>query len=186
MVGIGSQLQEKAGPLPVWAWAGLGTVGLAGYLIARKKKAMDTVAQTGTDNTSTVIGGPSTLIPTASPMPYSQGDTIVDTTINNLPPGGATKVTPPTKPLPSSKPTLPAVNPAASPAKIAKNSAEGKTMIKVGCFDAGGHYTGHQVSGHAPVYALVGAFFDQGAPVKAKGAHCIYVPAKFKAYIVGG
>jgi len=195
MVGIGSQLQEKAGPLPVWAWAGLGTVGLAGYLIARKKKAMDTAAQTSTDNTGTVIGGPSTLIPTASPMPYSQGDTIVDTTINNLPPGGSTQLGPCPQGMkrlsngkcpPITPPHLPAVNPAASPAKIAKNSAEGKTMIKVGCFDAGGHYTGHQVSGHAPVYGLVGAFFMQGASVRAHGAHCIYVPAKFKDYIVGG
>jgi len=194
MVGIGSELKTKAGPLPVWAWAGLGTAGLAGFLIVRKKNAMAAASNSTPDNSSSVIGGPSTLIPTASPMPYSQGDTFVNTTINNLPPGGSTKVLPcpqGLKPVngkcpPIHPPSLPMVDPSKSPAKIAKNSAVGKTMIKVGCFNAQGHYTGHQVSGHAPVYGLIGNWFMQGASVTAHGAHCIYVPAKFKAYIVGG
>lgn len=185
MVGIGSELKVKAGPLPVWAWAGLGTVGVAAILIYRKKQSMNAAQQTDTSGSSSVVGGPSNLVAQAQPMPYTmQGDTFVDTTVvNNLPPGGTTKVTNPPVVKP---PTLPAVNPAASPAKIAKTSAAGKTMIKVGCFDAKGHYTGKQVNGHAPVYGLIGAWFMQGSSVHAHGAHCIYVPAQFKAYIVGG
>jgi|SRR5215831_7826723 len=182
MVGIGAELKTKAGPLPVWAWAGLGTAGLAGFLLVRKKQSMDAAMSGEPDTSSSVVGGPSNLVPQAMPMPYTQGDTFVNTTINNLPPGGSTKTTP----TPTPKPTpLPAVDPSKSPVKISKSSADGKSMIKVGCFDAKGHYAGHQVSGHAPVYALVGAFFMQGASVTAKGAHCVYVPAKFKAYIVG-
>jgi len=192
MVGIGSELKTKAGPLPVWAWAGLGTVTLAGVLIAKKKQSMDAAASATPDTTSSVIGGPSTLIPTASPMPFSAGDTFVDTTINNLPPGGSTSTPCPQgvkpingkcPPVINPKPSLPAVDPSKSPAKIAQNSAEGKGMIKIGCYNAAGHYAGKQVSGGAPVYGLVAGWFMQGASVHAHGAHCIYVPAKFKAYI---
>lgn len=184
MVGIGSELKTKAGPLPVWAWAGLGSIGLASYLIYRKKQSMN-AATTDTGGSSSVVGGPSNLTTQAQPMPYQAGDTFVNTTvdINNLPPGGSTKSKPPpVKPPPS----LPMVDPSKSPVKIAKTSAAGKGMIKVGCFDAKGNYSGKQVSGHAPVYGLIGAWFMQGASVHAHGAHCIYVPAQFKAYIVGG
>jgi hypothetical protein len=184
MVGIGSELQRKAGPLPVWAWAGLGTVTLAGVLIGKKKQSMDQAVAGSTDNTSTVIGGPSTLIPTAAPMPFTGGDTFVNTTINNIPPGGTTKTGKPGPTGSTGKTGLPAVNPSASPAKISKTSATGKTMIKLGCFDKAGHYAGHQVSGGVPVYGLIGLWFMQGASVRAHKAHCIYIPAKFKAYIV--
>jgi|SRR5215472_2933872 len=188
MVGIGSELKTKAGPLPVWAWAGIGVVGIAGFLIYKKKQSM--TGQTP-DNSSSVIGGPSTLIPTASPMPYSAGDTFVNTTINNLPPGGATKMLPcpqGLKPVNGKCPPihvpLPAVDASKSPAKVPQNSAMGKTMIKLGCYDVKGHYTGKQVTGGAPVYGLSTAqhVFAQGALAKAAG-HCIYVPAKFKEYI---
>jgi hypothetical protein len=182
MVGIGSDLKMKAGPLPVWAWAGLGSVGLAGFLIVKKKKSMDQ-ATTGSDTSGTIPGGPSNLIPQAQPMPYTMGgDTFVDTTvINNIPPGGSTKVTKPPVPKPT---PLPAVDPSKSPIKIPQSSAAGKTMIKLGCFDKKGHYAGKQVSGGAPVYGLINKIFMQGSSVHAHGPHCIYVPAQFKAYIV--
>lgn len=179
MVGLGSELQTKAGPLPVWAWAGLGTAGLAGFLVYRKKKSMNNATAAPTDTQSSVAGGPSNLSVQAEPMPIQMGDTFVDTTINNIPPGGAQKVPPPTK-------KLPPVNAKDSPATISKNSALGKSMIKVGCNDVGGKYTGKQVSGGAPVYGLstVHGMFAQGALAKSPG-HCIYVPAQFKDYIVG-
>lgn len=194
MVGIGSDLKMKAGPLPVWAWAGIGTAGVASYLIYKKKQSMNT-ANTTSDTQSNVVGAPSNLIPNAQPMPYTQGgDTFVDTTINNLPsPGNANAPCPQGLKrnadgscppiLPHAPSPLPTVNPAGSPTSIPQNSAIGKTMIKIGCYDKNGHYTGHQVAGHVPVYALVAGFFKQGAPVHAKGAHCLFIPEKFKAYI---
>ena len=182
MVGIGSELKMKAGPLPVWAWAGLGTAGVAGLLIVKKKKSMDQAMSAGSDTSGTVPGGPSNLIPQAQPMPYTMGgDTFVNTTINNLPPGGSTKVTkPPPKPT-----SLPAIDPTKSPSKILQFSPLGKTMIKIGCLDKAGHYSGKQVSGGVPVYGLstAGKIFMQGALAKSPG-HCLYIPAKFKAYIV--
>lgn len=80
MPGIGQELQTKAGPLPVWAWAGLGTVGLAGVLIYRKKKSMDQAANNAATNTtsSSVPGGPSNLTTQAEPMPIQMGDTFVN------------------------------------------------------------------------------------------------------------
>jgi hypothetical protein len=181
MVGIGAELKTKAGPLPVWAWAGLGTATLAGILLVKKKQSMDQAMSATPDSSSSVVGGPSNLIPQAMPMPYTQGgDTFVNTTVNNLPPGGSTKVT---NPPPKKKP-LPAVDPSKSPARIGKNTAIGKTMIKLGCYDSKGHYAGHQAGGGVPVYGLVGLWFMQGASVHSKGAHCIYIPEKFKAYIL--
>lgn len=85
MPGIGQDLQAKAGPLPVWAWAGLGTVGIAGYLIYRKKQSMTQAANQATTNTtsSSVPGGPSNLTTQAEPMPINTGDTFVNVTSND-------------------------------------------------------------------------------------------------------
>ena len=37
-MAIGDTLRQRAGPLPVWGWAALGTAGVAGYLIYRRKQ----------------------------------------------------------------------------------------------------------------------------------------------------
>jgi hypothetical protein len=197
MVGIGSELKTKAGPLPVWAWAGLGTVGLAAFLIYRKKQSMNQAAAGTPDTSSTVIGGPSSLVPQAEPMPGTGGDTNIITVNNNdLPspaqgpcPQGLQRLPngncPPAVAKPPT-PSLPTVNPGKYPKKVKENSTFGKTFIKIGCWDIKGHYTGKQVAGHVPVYGLSTAAkeFDQGPLATAKG-HCVYIPGEFKAYIKG-
>jgi hypothetical protein len=39
MPGMGETLTGRIGPLPVWAWAGIGTAGLGLFLYERNKKA---------------------------------------------------------------------------------------------------------------------------------------------------
>lgn len=88
MAGMGETLTQKAGPLPVWAWAGLGTVALGGYLYYRNKKNANAAAQTqagsqgisGTSSDSSNLGTVplSNLTQSAAPMPIQMGDTFVD------------------------------------------------------------------------------------------------------------
>lgn len=195
MVGLGSELTTKAGPLPVWAWGGIGVVGLSGYLIYRKKQAMNAdMNQQGSDTSSTVMGAPSNLSVQAQPMPFQMGDTFVndnDTNNINLPcpqgvkptVGGQCPPGPPVKVNPK-PPTLPTVNPAKYPAKVKKNSALGKTMIQIGCWSKDHKYTGHNVTGHVPVYGYSAATqtYAQG-PLATSAGHCVFIPGEFKAYI---
>lgn len=195
MVGLGSELTHKAGPLPVWAWAGLGTLGLGGYLLYRKKQQMNAAANTTSDTQSNVVGAPSNLTTQAEPMPLQLGDTFVNNNISlpnpdqdgGLCPQGlkrnADGTCPPPFPRPPSH-SLPTINPAKFPQKVKKNSPLGKTMIKIGCRDVNGHYSGHNVAGHVPVYGLSTAtgMFEQGNLALSKG-HCDYIPGEFKAYI---
>jgi nucleoid-associated protein YgaU len=126
-------LTQKAGPLPVWAWAGLGTGGLAWYMSSRKKKAAAAAAaaqsQQGLGDSSNLGTVPvSNLTQAAQPMPIQMGDTFVD--VNNPPdndpttppvpgpPGPPGKPGPPgpkspvTAPKPPAKPLPPAAKPA--------------------------------------------------------------------------
>ena len=82
-------LTQKAGPLPVWAWAGLGTGGMAWYLSSRKKKAAATAAAQQQPSNSSNLGTVpvSNLTPTAQPMPIQMGDTFVNTTVSDTEPG---------------------------------------------------------------------------------------------------
>lgn len=79
---IAETLTQKAGPLPVWAWAGLGTIGLTAYMIHRKKSQMNAQAaaqaQTGSSNLGTVPI--SNLVTSAQPMPTELGPVFVDVT----------------------------------------------------------------------------------------------------------
>jgi len=81
MPAIGQTLTQEAGPLPVWAWLGLGTVGLAAYLYVRKQKKAAAAAQQaaaqsqGLSSTTTVPI--SNLSTQAQPMPIQMGDTFV-------------------------------------------------------------------------------------------------------------
>jgi nucleoid-associated protein YgaU len=114
MPGVGETLQTSAGPLPVWAWAGLGTAGIAGYLIYRKKQNLAQQAAAGTDSSNLGNVPISNLVVGAEPMPVQGGDTFID--VNNPPdndnpspptpsPTPPPKMTPP--PPPSKKPPTP-------------------------------------------------------------------------------
>lgn len=123
---LGQTLTNKAGPLPVWAWAGLGTAALAGVLYVRQKKqqaAQDAQNTQGVDSSSLSNVPISDLTTTAQPMPITMGDTFVNVsnppdttnvTVNPAPPSPAPKPPvatpkPPAKTLPPAlKPTAPA------------------------------------------------------------------------------
>jgi len=87
---IGQTLTQKAGPLPVWAWAGLGTAALTGYLLYRKKQAMAAQAnqQAGYPNLSSNLGTipVSNLTTQGQPMPIQMGDTFVSVSNPGSPP----------------------------------------------------------------------------------------------------
>jgi 5'-nucleotidase len=84
MPGIGQTLTSKAGPLPVWAWTGLGTAGVAIYLTHRQnqKNAAAAAAQNtqGLDSSNLGTVPVSDLTQSAAPMPIQMGDTFVNTT----------------------------------------------------------------------------------------------------------
>ena len=91
MAGIGETLSERAGPLPVWAWAALGTGALTAFLFYRKKKqaqaqaAQQAAAQS--QNASDLGTVPiSNLTTQAQPMPLTLGDTFVNASAPNVPP----------------------------------------------------------------------------------------------------
>jgi nucleoid-associated protein YgaU len=85
MPGLGDTLTEKKGPLPVWAWAALGTAGLAGFMVWRSKRnaaiADQASAQQGVATSSNLGTVPiSNLTTAAQPMPLQMGDTFVNVT----------------------------------------------------------------------------------------------------------
>lgn len=98
MPTFGETLTRKAGPLPVWAWAGLGTAGLAGFMYYRKKKAAASAAANQQPMDSSNLGTVpiSDLTQSASPMPIQMGDTFVNTTVNDS--DNPTPGPPPTRP----------------------------------------------------------------------------------------
>lgn len=136
-MAIKDTLTEKAGPLPVWGWAGIGFVLVVGYVIWKKKQAMNAQAaaatnQAGSSNLNNVPI--SNLTVAAQPMPYQAGDTFVNVTGGGASStatatgtggtGGTATVTPPATPAPKTpvttpKPpakTLPAPSPPPPPA----------------------------------------------------------------------
>lgn len=126
-------LTRKAGPLPVWAWAGIGTAGLAWYMSSRKKAAAAAAAAAQQPSDSSNLGTVpvSNLTTDAQPMPIQMGDTFVNVndgdgdgddggkTTTPLPPkspnpgGTLKKPPPPAKKAPT--PTKPAPSPATQP-----------------------------------------------------------------------
>lgn len=99
-MGIFDTLKQKAGPLPIWAWAGLGTVALAVYLIRKKSKtAQQTADQTAADQTNSNLGSAAELanqFEVAGLMPYQGGSVYVNTTSTAPnPPTGNPSTTPP-------------------------------------------------------------------------------------------
>jgi nucleoid-associated protein YgaU len=111
-------LTRKAGPLPVWGWAAIGTAGLAGFLIYRQRKAAAAAAaaqaQQGLDSSNLGTVPVSNLTTSAQPMPIQMGDTFVDVDTTqqnqNNPPPGPVKGSPPPpgkKPVPTPKPSPP-------------------------------------------------------------------------------
>lgn len=91
-------LKQKLGPLPVWAWAGLGTILLAVYLMRKNAKA-NAQTQAAADQTNSNLGSAAELanmFEVAGLMPYQGGDVYVNTTV--------TSPNPPSGSAPSSKP----------------------------------------------------------------------------------
>lgn len=87
MAELGQTLTNKVGPLPTWAWAGLGTAGLAGYMVWRKKQSVNAqqAAAAANSDSSNLGNVPiSNLVTAAEPMPVSSGPTFVSVT-NNVP-----------------------------------------------------------------------------------------------------
>lgn len=106
--GIGATLSRKAGPLPIWAWTGLGVAALAAFMIYRQRKAA--AAAAAADASSQTGGAPGTnlgtnqlsnLVPQAYPMPFQEGDVFTNVTTTGTP------TTPPPTPTPNPKPSGP-------------------------------------------------------------------------------
>jgi hypothetical protein len=92
MAELGQTLTNKVGGLPTWAWAGIGTAGLGGYLIYRKKQSVSAQQAASAGNaTSTNLGTVpiSNLTTQAEPMPVSVGPTFVNVAL----PGQSTPAT---------------------------------------------------------------------------------------------
>jgi len=114
MAGIEETLTTRMGPLPVWAWASLGTAGLGFYLYHRRAKAAaDQAAQANADNqgvSSNLDTVPISNLTTATqPMPIQMGDTFVDVDVTDSDPTKAptTTGTKPPAPKPTPAPTKP-------------------------------------------------------------------------------
>lgn len=102
-----STLKSKAGPLPIWAWAGLFTVALALVLMRRKAKSADT-SGAAADQTNSDLGSAAQLanmFEVAGLMPYQGGDVYVNTTQTNNPPATPTKPTTLPAPVDTKPPT---------------------------------------------------------------------------------
>lgn len=85
--GFKDTLTKKLGPLPVWAWTGMGVVVLAILMIQRNKKAAAAAAAAAEEEGSSGGGVPATnlgsnslsnLVPQAYPMPFQLGDIFVN------------------------------------------------------------------------------------------------------------
>lgn len=113
MPGMAETLRSDIGPLPTWVWAGLGTAGLATYMVVHKKNQMKAQAAQSANqpaNASNLGTVPlSNLTTQAQPMPIQMGDTFVNvnptttTTVNNEPPNPVSQP----QPLPASGPSNP-------------------------------------------------------------------------------
>lgn len=125
-------LKGKLGPLPVYVWAGLGTIALALYLMRKKSKNANQT-NAAADQTNSDLGSAAELanmFEVAGLMPYQGGNVYVNTTVSGPPPVGATTptgnghgTTPPPTPTPSpvSRPaptTGPIIGPGAKPQAI--------------------------------------------------------------------
>ncbi len=135
---LGDTLTQKEGPLPVRAWAALGTAGLAGFMVYRSKKnaanAAAAQSQQGMGTSSNLGTVPlSNLTTAAQPMPLQMGDTFVnvtnppdttnvnvggpDVTIQPVPPGPKPPTPPVKTPYPGPrKPPVKILPPAGKPA----------------------------------------------------------------------
>lgn len=148
MPGLGQTLTEDIGPLPTWAWAGVGTAVLGGFLLMRKKNKMnqDAVAASNTGTQSNLGTVPvSNLTTQAEPMPIQMGDTFVNvpastvSITNQLPDhpdppsatwGGHPPVAPP--PPAGSPPPMPSPTPApSSPLLPPQAAAETGPLVNV-------------------------------------------------------
>lgn len=86
--------KSKVGPLPVYAWFGIGVAALALFLMNRNKKNAQT--QAAADQTNTDLGSASelaNLFNVAGLMPYQGGDVYVNTTTTATPPPSPGKPT---------------------------------------------------------------------------------------------
>jgi len=110
-MAMSDTLKSKAGPLPVWAWAGIGTAGLAGYLYYRNKKqaaaAAAAAAQQPSDSSNLGTTPVSNLTTEGQPMPIQMGDTFVNVTQPPDSDNPAPPKPPPPKPPPVKKPPPP-------------------------------------------------------------------------------
>lgn len=127
-----STLKQKAGPLPIWAWAGLGTIALALYLMRKKSKAASDTTGAAANQTNSDLGSAAELanmFEVAGLMPYQGGNVYVNTTVSGPPPSssgtptgnGHGTPTPTPTPSPVTRPaptTGPIVGPAAKPQAI--------------------------------------------------------------------
>lgn len=105
---MGQTLTKKAGPLPVWAWLGIGTIGVGGFLYIRQRQQAATAASQDTQGLgSSNLGNVpiSDLTTQAQPMPIQMGDTFVDVT---TPPTTVSTPITITNPPPSNSPAKPA------------------------------------------------------------------------------
>jgi len=103
MPTMGETLRTKAGPLPVWAWAGLGTAALTLFLVYRKNKVTAAQNNAASPNQSNLGTVPlSNLTTQGQPMPIQMGDTFVSVSQPNAPQGPAG---PPGPPGPGPSPT---------------------------------------------------------------------------------
>lgn len=117
-----STLKQKAGPLPVWAWAAIGTVLLAAFMIFRKSKSSSTTNdQAAADQTNSNLGSAAELanmFEVAGLMPYQGGDVYVNTTQTNNPPAGPVTTPPPdTTPIMNPPVNTPVTHPVVNPPK---------------------------------------------------------------------
>lgn len=87
-----STLKQKAGPMPIWVWALLGTAALALFLIRGKSTTNSDTTDAAADQANSDLGSASelaNLFNVAGLMPYQGGDVYVNTT--------STAANPPTK-----------------------------------------------------------------------------------------
>jgi hypothetical protein len=84
--GLGATLSRKIGPMPMWAWVGIGVAVLAWYLIKKKSSTSSTTASTSsTDLTSAQAAA--NEFATAGLMPYQGGDVYINNTTGSTEPG---------------------------------------------------------------------------------------------------
>lgn len=200
MAGIGDTLTEDIGPLPTWAWAGLGTLAVAGILIYRKKQSMNAAAATSTNQasgTSSNLGTVpiSNLSVAAQPMPTSTGPTFVNVS-NTTPPPPSNPVNtgnPPAGTLPSTTPTTGGTpNPVRNPYPIGTQVAPGESVVSTapdpsgkGGWDLtnlGGVYTYGDAPFLGAAYKKAGYTFTNAKIVQIPGGYQINTskgPLKF-------